>query len=795
MKVPLSWLREYLDLTLSPEELAQTLTLAGVEVEGIETTRLSFSGVVVGAVLRSERHPHADRLSVATVTDGKEEFQVVCGAPNCRAGIKVAFAAIGATLSGEEGKPFKIKKSKLRDVESFGMLCSADELGLGEKQSGIMELPNDLPMGADLSSFYSETILDISLTPNLGHCMSIYGLAREISSLLNLPLKQPPFHLHESEKRIEEMLKVYLIDKKQCLRYACRAVMGITVSSSPEWLKRRLESCGLRSINNVVDVGNLVMLAYGQPLHMFDADRIEGNEIIVTADTSCEALDTLDGLSRSIAPGQLLICDKKGPLAFAGVMGGARSAVSEHTKNVLIEAACFTPQAIRKSARLLSLKTDSSQRFEKEVDPEGVLHALHYAAFLLQTLAGGTVVRGAIDLQSHPFHKKKITCRVSRVNAILGTQLSTNEIALLLRRLRMEIVQESSHDILVEVPSFRTDISTEIELIEDIAKIYGYHNIPKTVPRHVSSTLLPPPIHLLENEVRGRLIGQGLQELITCDLISPRQAEMSLEASFPKEALLSVIYSHSVEQSVMRASLLPGLLQVVKYNLDHTNPDLLGFEVGRIHFREKEKVMEPTTAGIILTGKRAPYHWNPKPQECDVFDLKGIVENLLMGLGIEKISFDTSHLHNFHPGRQARIKRDDLSLGVLGEVHPAHLKELGIEQRVFFAEINLNELIPLLPKEKQAAALPLFPGSERDWTVTIKEESHVGPLLEAIRAVPSRLLEKAILLDLYKSEQIGKDSRNATFRFFYRDPEKTIAFETVEREHARITQAIAEKIH
>ncbi len=793
MKVPLSWLKEYLNFSQSPEELANVLTLAGIEVESIDASPLKFSGVVVGKVLSAEKHPSADRLCVAKVTDGKEEFQVVCGASNCRAGIKIAFAKIGAELVGEDGKSFKIKRSKLRDVESFGMLCAADELGLGVSE-GIMELPEEFEIGKDLASYYGDVIFDVSLTPNLGHCMNIRGLARELSAQLNVPLKKVEFDLKEVDEPVEKAVRVALIDKKQCSRYACRVVKEIRVAPSPEWLKKKVEACGVRSINNVVDIGNLVMLEVGQPLHMFDLDKIE-EKIIITSQTEYQELETLDDVVRPIPPEALLICDTVKPLAFAGIMGGKSTAVSDQTVNVAIESAYFLPQGIRKTTRLIGLKTEGSQRHEKGNDPNGVVDALNYAAYLLQKVAGGKILRGCIDQKTHEFADKKIACRISRVNRLLGTQLSAGEIVPLLRRLGMTILQETGDEILVSVPTWRNDISIEEDLIEEVARIYGYNNLPKPMPLLTTSTIPHAPLYLMEKNVRARLIGEGLQEFLTCDLISPQQAEMAVEHSRDKEALVHVLYSHSVDQSVLRASLLPGLLQVVKYNIDHGTSNVAGFEVGRVHIKNENQFMEPTAIGIVLTGKRAPYHWAPKPEDFDFFDLKGFLENFLASLKIDGAVFEPSHLPHFHPGRQAKIKIEDSVLGVMGEVHPGLAGKLDVSQPIFFAELNLHELMPFVPKEWKVASLPQFPGSERDWTVTLNDELPIEDVLHALLSVSSRLLETVTLLDLYKSDQIGKDKKNATFRFFYRDIEKTIAYEAVEREHARITSAAAEKLN
>lgn len=793
MKVPLSLLKEYLDITQTPEELAEMLNLAGIEVDSAAPIRLGFSGVVVGKVLTVEKHPTADRLTIAKVTDGTDEFQIVCGASNCRPGIQVALAKIGATLTDSSGKTFKIKKGKLRDVESFGMLCAAEELGLGSGE-GILELSEDFEPGNDLASFYSDIIFEISLTPNLGHCMSILGVARELSAHLGLPLKTKEFSLEEEGEPVEKLIQVQLLDKKQCLRYACRVMNGIRVGPSPGWLKKKIESCGLRSINNIVDVGNLVMLELGQPLHMFDYDQIEGKKILITSQTPWPEIETLDGINRPIPPEALLICDSTQPLALAGIMGGKDSSVTEQTTNILIEAAIFSPQSIRKASKCLKVTSDSSQRFEKGIDPNGSIFALKVAAHLLKQVAGGKIAKGFIDQKVHEFHEKRVLCRTNRANRLLGTQLSSGEIAELLARLGIRTVDDKNNEQLYRVPTYRNDITIEVDLIEEIARVFGYNTIPKHAPRHISSTLFNAPIYELEKRVRERLVAEGLQEMMTCDLISPDQAKRVQENAMNPGATISVLHSHSIDQSVLRTTLLPGLLQAVKYNIDHGSPNIAGFEVGRVHFKEKGQFFEPSTAGIILSGKRKPYHWDPKPVDFDFFDLKGLCENLLASLQITEVTFEISHLHNFHPGRQARMKKGDAILGVLGEVHPRHVAALDIAQRIFFAEITLSELLSLLPKHATIAPISPFPGSERDWTVTLRDEQPVEEVLHAVQSVPSRLLEKVILLDLYKSGQIGKDRKNATFRFFYRDTEKTIALETVEKEHTRITTAAAVKL-
>lgn len=792
MKIPLSWLKEYITLPSSLEEIDKTLTLAGIEVDAVETLAPSFEGVVVAEVIEAERHPNADRLTVAKVFDGTETLQIVCGAPNCRPGIKVALAKIGASLQDEEG-PWKIKKGKLRDVESFGMLCSADELKIGEKTEGILELPSDIPLGTDIASLYNDTILHLSLTPNLGHCMSVYGIARELSAFFDTPLKSLSTQAQEGVLS-SSAFKVKVEDKDLCPHYSCSLVKSVQVGPSPDWLKRRLELCGIRSINNVVDISNYVMLAIGQPLHFFDFDKMDGRQIQVTPCKTNTTLTTLDGIERTLPEKAIVIQDKQKILTIAGVMGAQNCQICDTTQNVFIEAAVFHATSIRKTSRILGLKTDASSRFERGVDPNAIAIAIQMANDLLTSLACGKVEVPLCIAAKEPLKEKKISCRVKKVQTILGISLSPGEISKLLSKLQIWTTQETDEAIEVIVPSFRNDLTQEIDIIEEIARLYGFNNLPKSNALHISSPLADTPFFALENLARQFLLEEGLQEFLTCDLISPDIARSTQEKSDRHTELLSVLQSKSSDYSVLRPSLLPGLLQVAKYNLDHQNQNIFGFEVGRVHFKREDACLEQPSIGIILSGNNAPHSHQKKSEEVTFFDLKGIIENLLHAFGIEDLSFEVSHLHNFQPGRQARIKSKDTFLGVLGEIHPFTREELGISQRVYFAELDLQVVNSLQRKKISVTPLPLFPTSERDWTVSLRKDVPIGEVLNCIENLASPLLEKVFLLDLFESEKIGIDRKNATWRFIYRDTKKTIESETVETIHTDLLQKVAQKL-
>ncbi len=651
-----------------------------------------------------------------------------------------------------------------------------------------------------------DIVFEISLTPNLGHCMSVLGIARELAALKNLKLTSPPQEFKEdAQHKIQDMISVEIKDSAQCFRYACRLVMNVKVGPSPDWMVKRLEASGVRSINNVVDITNYVMLERGQPLHAFDYDKIAGKKICVSSNMSSSvsssvssnsnssSLKALDEKTYEIPEGVLLITDAKEPLAFAGVMGGHDSSVTENTKRLLLESAFFTPQAVRKASKLLHLRTESSQRFEKEVDFDGIPAALDRACALLQELAGGLVAKGAIDEISQLQAPKPIVCRINRVNQMLGTTLSLREVAAIFERLQIQIKREDQDALHVIAPSFRNDIKTEIDLIEEVGRIYGYSNIPLAHPKHITSPLDSSPLFVFEKKMREQLLEENLQECITCDLISPALAELTAEAPDPA-SWISVLQPASIDQSVLRTSLLPGLLQVVKLNRTHQIKDVSAFEIGRIHFKDGPHYKEQTVIGIICTGISAPYHFDPKPREVDFFELKGKIENLLLSLGITNATFEQSHLHNFHPGRQARIKVGDDIIGSLGEMHPGRLHVLDLEARVYFAELNLHDLMRLEHKDWKVEELAVFPGSERDWTMTLKEEAPLGHIFQLIQSVRSPYLEKVELIDIYRDARLGKEKKNVTLRFFYRDKEKTLSFEAVEKEHTNIAVEVAKKL-
>lgn len=782
MKILLSQLSEFFGSPLSCDEVCDKLTLGGVEVDGVSPFGAQFEGVVVAEVRKAERHPEAERLQIATVFDGKEELQIVCGAPNCRAGLKTALVKIGGFLTDEKGEKWKIKKGKLRGVESNGMLCSEKELGLSDASEGIFECPN-FEVGTSLDQLFADYLLEISLTPNLGHCLSALGLARELSALLQRPYTLPNCNVPEKGPPID--FPVEINAPTLCSRYSARIVRGIKVGPSPSWLTKKLESAGFSSINNVVDMANYVMLELGSPLHVFDLNKLGKEKISIELQKSGSFLG-LNGKSYELQEETLVVAQKGRILALAGVLGGLDSAVDETTTDLLIECAHFDSKIVRRMGKALGVRTDSAYRFERGVDPEATLRALDRISFLLTENGACEVDRGRIDVRPHSFVKKTISCRPKRVNAILGTNLSGGEMISILARLEIICLSEGSEAFLFEVPSYRTDLREEIDLIEEVGRVYGLGLIPSLSPRHVSSSIPDAPIYLFEQKVKEALLQEGLQEWITCDLISPSQAKMG--SLIP----IAVLHPSSIDQSVLRTSLLPGMLQSCRLCNDQGRHDIASFEVGRIHFQEAESYVEHVTAAILLSGLSRPYHWDPKPTPPDFFDLKGITENALSFLGIGEVSFVPSHETHLHPHRQAAVLIGDVQVGMIGELHPRTRLALGLEKRVLVAELNIHDLFAFAQKRAKFTSLPSFPSSQRDWTLTVSEDLPLSELENLVKKHSPTLLTHFFLLDLYKSEQIGKDRKNITLRFVYRDQFKTVEIETVEKVHQRLLSKVIE---
>jgi phenylalanyl-tRNA synthetase beta chain len=791
MRLSLNWLADLVSLTVAPEVLADRLTMAGLEVEAIERLTPEFAGVVVGQVTAVSPHPQADRLRLAEVTTGSNTYRVVCGAPNLELGRLYPFAPIGAVVAGGH----KIKAAKLRGVASEGMLCAEDELGLTQDHVGLMDIPQDLPLGADLAAALnlSDVVLEVAVTANRSDCLSILGLAREVAALLDAPLRHPEVRVAPAAGPQEIKAMVSILDPVHCPRYAARLLTDLTVKPSPFWMRRRLQVSGLRAINNLVDVTNYVLLEFGQPLHAFDFQKLRGGEIVVRLPRQDEALfTTLDGQERELSPETLLICDAVGPVALAGVMGGLDSEVTEATTQVLIESAYFNPTTIRRTSKRLGLSSEASYRFERGVDPDGVIEALERAAQLMCEVGGGRVVGPRLDEYPAPLQHPRLALRVSRTNQVLGTDFSGETITALLKRLHLPALEVDRENLAIQVPSFRNDLTREIDLIEEVARLAGYDRIPVTLPQGEVATRRPGPEVRLRNEARQLLLGLGFFETINYAFQPERLEELT--AAPGAAAPLALANPLSEEQAVMRTSLLPGLLDTLRRNTLKQAQDLRLFETAQVFLPQagaSQPREESWLAGLIY-GVREEISWAAPREPLNFFDLKGVVETLLEGLQIPEVTFRRENLPPFLC-QGARVYSGERELGFLGEIEPEVGDKLDLEGSILVFNLALAALA-------QAAVLPLFvplpryPAVYRDIALVLPEAAPAAQVSEALYRLGAPWLVEARLFDVYTGDQVPAGKRSLAFRLSYRDQERTLTDELINPHHQGLVEALKREL-
>lgn len=801
MKVPLKWLREYVPLDDIPVDvLAHRLTLAGLEVAGLEHIGREWDRerILVGEVLEVHRHPNADRLTVVDVSFGAgPPLRVVCGAPNIRPGMhgqKVVLARAGARLyDGHSREPrlITLKADTIRGVRSEGMICSEKELGLSEDHTGVVILPEDAPVGLPLADYLGEVVLDIDLTPNLGRCYSMIGVAREVAALFGRELRRPSPSPREAGPPIADQVTVEILDPDLCPRYSAALVRDVRMGPSPSWMQQRLLRAGMRPINVIVDITNYVMLEFGQPLHAFDYEKLRpkpGRDyppaIVVRRARPGEHLTTLDGVGRSLEPDFLLICDGQGPVALAGVMGGLESEVTESTRHVLLESAHFDPIGIRRTSQALHLSSEASIRFERGVDPEGTVWALRRACALLEELAGAVTARGVVDVYPRPYSPRTIVLPAGEVRRILGISLTAEEVAALLRPLGFPCVLEGE-TVRVEVPSFRMDVSLPADLLEEVARMYGYDRIPATLLRDV----LPPQrgnaLLELQERIRDILVGCGLDEVITYSLTSLRSVSR-LIPGMPEvdgSRYLRLANPLSPEREYLRQTLMVGLLEALALNLRSWERVAI-FEVGRVYLPRKGQELpdEPPRLGLALAGRREERSWlSPAAEEMDFFDLKGVVEALLDRLGIVEARFEPSEHPSFHPGRQAALWLGDDLAGHLGEVHPQVCAQFELPaRRVCLAEFHL---LPFLQHSGLRLYEPLsrFPAVIQDIAVVVDEGIPAVRVAEVIRRAGGSLLRDVALFDVYRGSPLPEGKRSLAYRLTFQAMERVLVEDEVNR--------------
>ncbi|GAB4174473.1 MAG: phenylalanine--tRNA ligase subunit beta [Geothermobacteraceae bacterium] len=767
--------------------------MAGLEVEAVEHIGADLDSVIVARLLSVEKHPEADRLTVCQVDTGSEQLQIVCGATNHRTGDLVALAQVGSVLPGD----FKIKKSKIRGQVSMGMLCSEKELGLSEESAGIMILPEGLDLGRPVFEALGlkDTRIEIGLTPNRPDCLSVYGVAREVAALYGVPLKKPEVQVSEIGPAAAGVTSVSIEEPEHCPRYMARVVKGVRIGPSPAWLVRKLESVGQRSVNNVVDITNLIMLELGQPMHAFDFDLLRQGRIVVRLAEEGSRFTTLDGQERELRSTDLVICDGEGPVALAGIMGGENSEIGDTTCNILLESAYFKPTTVRRTAKRLGIHSESSHRFERGTDINMVPFALDRAAMLVAELAGGEVAKGAIDAYPNPFEPARIELRMQRCNEVLGLDLNIDTARKHLESIGIACDTVPGDRLSCGVPSFRPDLEREIDLIEEVARLAGYDTIPVTMP--VS--------RLIDNEAREHkkfvdrarncMVGQGFNEIVSYSFISPEAwDQLGLSAGDPRRQVIRLLNPLTEEQSVMRTTLVPSMLQTVAGNLAYRSHDLRLFELRPVFLPAtggEEEHQEPWRLSLALSGRRSPLGWASEEQAVDFFDLKGACELLFGHLGIEGVSWQADAGEPWlHPGKSARLLAGEVQVGVAGELHPEIQSRLDLEQTVYVAEIDIEQLGGLPRPGVRFSKLSRFPDTFRDSAILVDDDLGAEQVLEVVRQASPKFAEDVVLFDLYRGKGVPEGKKSLAFRVRYRSFDQTLTDEQITRAHDKIIRRL-----
>jgi phenylalanyl-tRNA synthetase beta chain len=804
MKLPLSWLKEFVTIDASLDELCRRLTMAGLEVESVDHIAPTFDGVYVAKVLQVDRHPNADRLNLCEVDAGAAgHFKVVCGAPNARPGMTAALAKVGARLAGgahgqgtgklENAVP--LQAAVIRGVPSEGMLCSELELGLSAEHQGILELPADAPTGQDLASYLqmADTVLDIAITPNRGDCLSILGLAREIAALFGVRLQAPrlrPIKAPAAKSESLDRLIVELDASELCPRYAALPMAKVTIGPSPILIRRRLELCGMRSLNNVVDVTNYVMIELGQPLHAFDLDRIAGHKILVRRAGDDREFETLDNVKRRLDPADLIIADGEKPLALAGVMGGLSSEVSDSTTRIALESAYFEPMTIARTARRLGLRSEASYRFERGIDSSGQVTALTRAAELIRLYAGGRESGPLIDVEARRPPHREIDLDLRAMTSILGVEIPIGEVRRRLKAIGASVRPDGRNRLRVIPPPFRPDVNETADLAEEVARLAGLAEIPATVPDRPAVANPPNPARALIRRTRDVMIGCGLVEAKTIGFVAPAENERfsGLGALEP----VRVTNPLSAELSEMRRSLLPGLIAALRFNLNREAGAFHAFEIGKVFGMRDGKPVEAERVSAVSYGDYALGAIGHSAVKAGFWTIKGIVEACFRAFGVPaNAEFEPAGpaAPYLHPGRSAVAKLDGKIVGILGELHPAEALRLELSDPCVLFELDSQHLLAYDTLSRHAiSAPPRFPAVRRDLALVLERDFPADRVRRAVFEIQAPLLESVELFDVYEGNPIAQGKKSIALACRYRGKDRTLTDEEVNRAHAALTE-------
>jgi phenylalanyl-tRNA synthetase beta chain len=794
MKVPISWLKEYVEFEDSVQGLADKLTFSGVEVEGIETIGGSFPGIVVGEVLSVLPHPNADRLTICRVhTGGDEAVQVVCGAPNVAVGLKVPFAPVGATLPNG----MTMKKAKIRQMDSFGMLLAEDELGLSNDHSGLLVLAPHWAPGTPLNDVLgpAETVLDLEITPNRPDCLCLLGIAREVAALYGTELKPPSFQLPETDIPVASLTRIDVDDTVACPRYTARVLQQITIGPSPEWMQKRLTLAGIRPINNVVDITNYVMLETGHPLHAFDHNWLAEGRIVVRRAQAGEKMRTLDDAERALTPEMLVIADGEQAVAVAGIMGGTGSEIRDTTTTVLLESACFDPLRTRATSRNLALSTESSYRFERGVDAATVEWAGRRAAALMVDHAGGRAANGLIDVYPAPVAPRPVSCDWEYIRTVTGLAITNEQITAILASLEMPVVEQDDERFTVQVPTFRGDIERSVDLVEEVARMHGLDRIPTPAPCAEMVPGASDRMVRLSMQLKHHLIGLGLREIMNYSLTSP--ALLDLFDADDRNRRIVLPHPISVDQSVLRPSLLPQMVETIGRNHARQIPETLFFEAGRTFARQNGTIVEQDRIAVGLMGpvgrgtcdKRKPV----QPGEMYAW-MKGLIEGLFRAQHLDTPVVQPVDVPGFEPGTAVEVRDGDEVVGVMGLLRSDLRREWRLSGPVALAELSQAALLRRAGTIPRARAVPVYPAISRDMALMVDARITHADILRVVHAHAEKELEKVELFDIFEGDAIGVGRKSMAFNVVYRSESRTLTDEEANGYHERVKDALRREL-
>ncbi len=805
MKVSYNWLKKYVETDLSPEEMGKILTDTGLEVEGItkiEAVKGGLAGVFIGEVLTCEQHPDADRLKVTTVTVGGEPLQIVCGAPNVAAGQKVIVATVGCTLHPAPEEDFNIKKSKIRGVESHGMLCAEDELGLGESHDGILIVNPNVPVGTPAATFFEledDYEIEIGLTPNRSDAMGHIGVARDLVAFLNvhkksgLSLQFPDVSQFKVENN-ELPISIQVENTDLCPRYSGTSIKGVKIEASPAWLQKRLRAIGLSPINNVVDVTNFVMHELGTPLHAFDAAKLNGKIVVKTA-KSGDLFTTLDGVERKLADDQLMITNGTEHLCIAGVFGGSTSGISDTTTDVFLESAYFNPVSVRKTAKYHGLNTDSSFRFERGVDPNLTVFALKRAALLIQEVAGGTIAMDVVDTNERPIVNAHVEFSYDRCNRLIGTEISKEMVDAILKELDIQIVSESNGIAQLEIPAYRVDVTREADVVEEILRIFGFNNVPIPAKLNTSLPLFKKPDpEKLQTTISEMLVGMGCIETMNNSLTKAEYAEKVGGEVVKAIRNVEMLNPLSLDLNVMRQTLIFNALETVVRNQNRQNADLKIFEFGKIYHKFEDGYSENRRLIIALSGKREPENWNSTGAVTTYFTIKGTVKALFQRIGLEGMIKESSIKSSLlQDGVQLSILKR--KVGELGWISPELKKYFGIKNDVFIADLDWDVIIDSLKFVKvKYTELPKTFAVRRDFSLLLDTKITFAEIEELAKGCDNRILREVGLFDVYEGKNLEEGKKSYAVSFKFQDLEKTLQDQQVDAVMEKIRGQLETKL-